>query len=837
MERYIRKFISLDLETTHLDMREGKIMEVGAVEVKLYIDNPSTQPSPRLRRASEQEHNSIVKVKFGKKFSTLVNPEVEPSATALMLTGIKADELSSAPKWKEVEKQLAEFLGEETILGHNIGFDLGYLMNQGLKLKNDTLDTLELALTILPLHDSHSLEFLAESYQVLTSAPHRALTDSENCARVLPQLLNEFLRYPAKLQQEIKDILKKSEIGFAELILDLPEIHNPLNLPAGQAGPPYLKGEDKTKRTPPTKSAGSREGLLDLDFQDQTIYCFPLSFKVNQDLLASLSRRKEQALIGVSHPVYLDFLPENQRLASPLKALCEIRYRGLLETPDLPAILARILIKIRIFQENYSDSFDLSQIKWAWEETPFLGLFTTDPGICQQHNCGYVSDLKKSSRKIRFTDLKGVFHLALDWDMDFLNEKLLLFDLANIEDSFSEAVMQTFNLRKIRSDFGPLYPLEKNSLSWHDTVPAEIEEVANELDLFFGILHLVYLKREGEFSQNLVIDEEERDGERFSKLYHPAEKLIQKLDKTKNFLTRQAELADGELRLEFTSLAAKLENFSKFVNDLFVSPTPDNIYWLRFNHAWVDLNIQPKTLEDSWRKFRSKFSTVTIADTQLPKAALTYYEMRLGLHGFRTEKCFTRGAKPQPVPVKIVSKALPEPEQISLLENLSGRTLAVLPNENLLETFYQELHSRGSQVLAYKFSGNAVQIRSKLKRAGDHAMLLLTTNALGRYWRTLPVMENLVIVRLPFEALGTKPAILGLPRDSGFREYILPRAILQLHSILVKFVSEGVGQQQIFILDPRILTEYDRAFMNYLEEFPEFVISTTRLPGGQVDKV
>lgn len=233
MAEYRKKFVAVDLETTHLDMREGKIMEVGAAEFEIYWGD-------------EGNKGNRVQVKFGKTFSSLVNPEIEPSEMALAITGIKKEELKTAAKWGEVKDHVQEFIGNRAIVGHNIGFDMGYLGNQGLKLKNNLLDTLEVARTLLPLEDSHSLESLAEGFAVLKDVPHRALVDCQNTARVAAAILNAFLSYPKKLQAEVKGILGKSKVDFLDLVADLPEIstfakatadrHNPTQLPLSLRG-------------------------------------------------------------------------------------------------------------------------------------------------------------------------------------------------------------------------------------------------------------------------------------------------------------------------------------------------------------------------------------------------------------------------------------------------------------------------------------------------------------------------------------------------------------------------------------------------------------------------
>src|SRR3989338_7112836 len=208
MSEYRKKFVSLDLETTHLDAREGRIIEAAAAEVDLSFES--------------SDGGLKAAVTFGKTFSSLINPEMAVPALALALTGIKEEELAAAPKWEEVKAKFREFLGGEVLLGHNLGFDLGFLEANGLKLKNPVWDTLEIAQTLMPAVSSHSLESLAERLGIRNDVSHRALADAQTTARLLAAVLNEFLCLPPELQKEIKGYLKASKIKFRELVLDLP---------------------------------------------------------------------------------------------------------------------------------------------------------------------------------------------------------------------------------------------------------------------------------------------------------------------------------------------------------------------------------------------------------------------------------------------------------------------------------------------------------------------------------------------------------------------------------------------------------------------------------------
>jgi len=773
-----------------------------------------------------------VKVKFGKTFSSLVNPEIEPSDTALAITGIKKEELAQAPKWAEVRARLKEFIGEEIIVGHNVGFDMGYLGNQGMKLKNPLLDTLELGRTFLPLLESHSLESLAEGFAVLKDVPHRALVDCQNTARIGAEILNAFLAYPKKLQEEVKDILRKSPVHFIHMVDDLPAVH----LARNKAEPllaPEIKGE-----------------AADIEFVDKIIYCYPLNFNRTAEVLSDLASRPAAALIGHPYSALLNNLP---RIPSPLLTLCNKRFSALLLEENLSENMAKILTKVTILQ-TMEQSLDLSQIKWHPDELMFLHYLTVNPRLCQKHGCSYPSLLKKKISQPVFGDLECIFELARRWSFPLtprstgsplspegrgdqggvallggVKPALLLFDLSAIEDKFTDSVSTAWNLKKIRNLFAPLYPVDPGQPSLMGQMPAEVETMLNELDLFFGILHLIYMKREGEFAENLVIDETERARERFEKLFHPAQKLKTKLENFSGYLGKEAVTAEGEMRLELEALAAAIEEIKRFTENFFLTAGSENICWLKFNSSWVDLNLQPRDVKKQWQKFSENFSSVTIVDTDLPGVSRTYYQNRLGLSAYDFKKCLGQKHLAQ-IPVKILSQSIPTANQAQFFLNLPGRSLLLVPNEGKLAEIYEMLSKNSDEnlaVMAYKFSGSVAALKRKLKNfSGERLLLVLTLNAFVKHWENLPELHNLVIFRLPFEARGSKPTLLGLDDRSSFVDAILPRAISTLHRIMSAFLSAPGAKKEVFILDQRIINDYDQSFMKYFEEFPDFLIST-----------
>jgi DNA polymerase-3 subunit epsilon/ATP-dependent DNA helicase DinG len=169
--------VALDLETTGLDVRRDAVIEIGAVHF----------------RGSRIEDT----------WSTLVNPgrPLPPMITAL--TGIDDSMLAGAPRISSVLAELESFVGDYPILGHNVGFDLGFLNRKGLFQSNLSLDTFDIASVLLPSAGRYSLTALASRLGVPVQTSHRALDDAMTTAYIYMQLYEQALQLPYPLLHEI----------------------------------------------------------------------------------------------------------------------------------------------------------------------------------------------------------------------------------------------------------------------------------------------------------------------------------------------------------------------------------------------------------------------------------------------------------------------------------------------------------------------------------------------------------------------------------------------------------------------------------------------------------
>ena len=63
----------------------------------------------------------------------------------------------NAPPIRAVLQELADFVGHDPVVGHNVRFDLGFLQKQNILHLNQAVDTYELAAIALPGNSRYNL--------------------------------------------------------------------------------------------------------------------------------------------------------------------------------------------------------------------------------------------------------------------------------------------------------------------------------------------------------------------------------------------------------------------------------------------------------------------------------------------------------------------------------------------------------------------------------------------------------------------------------------------------------------------------------------------------------
>jgi ATP-dependent DNA helicase DinG len=148
----MKTIIALDLETTGLLPDRDNILEVGLV-----------------RFTGDREED---------RWTQLVNPGCRIPGLVCQLTGITDAMVAGSPGIHDVLPAIQKFVGDLPVLGHNVRFDLAFLRKQKVLLRNQGLDTFELASALLPSASRYSLGPLCAQLGIPQHATHRALDDA-----------------------------------------------------------------------------------------------------------------------------------------------------------------------------------------------------------------------------------------------------------------------------------------------------------------------------------------------------------------------------------------------------------------------------------------------------------------------------------------------------------------------------------------------------------------------------------------------------------------------------------------------------------------------------------
>lgn len=165
----IQDFVCIDLETTGLNPKKDRIIEIGAVKIR---------------------NGNITDT-----FEQLINPKQVLEERIEVLTGITSKELEDQPVIRKVLPALQDFLEEDVLVGHRILFDYSFLKrvftNEKIPFERKGIDTLKLARRFVKESESKRLEALCQYYGIQYRA-HRALEDARATVEVYQRLLEEY---------------------------------------------------------------------------------------------------------------------------------------------------------------------------------------------------------------------------------------------------------------------------------------------------------------------------------------------------------------------------------------------------------------------------------------------------------------------------------------------------------------------------------------------------------------------------------------------------------------------------------------------------------------------
>ncbi len=162
--------VVLDTETTGLDARTARVIQIGAVRMQ----------------GSE--------ILADERFDRLVHPGVPIPKATIAVHGITDEHVKGASRFPAVLDELDEFLGSAIVIGHTIGYDLTILDREaklaGRPLRpRRSLDVRTLAELARPNLAQYDLDRIAASLDIEVEGRHTAIGDAITTARVFAGLL------------------------------------------------------------------------------------------------------------------------------------------------------------------------------------------------------------------------------------------------------------------------------------------------------------------------------------------------------------------------------------------------------------------------------------------------------------------------------------------------------------------------------------------------------------------------------------------------------------------------------------------------------------------------
>jgi DNA polymerase-3 subunit epsilon/CBS domain-containing protein len=194
--------VVLDTETTGLDSRSARLLQVGAVKVEGTV------------------------IRYAERFDRLVNPGVPIPKANAAVHGITDERVRDAPPFRAIAADLASFIGSGIVVGHTITYDLEILRREhelaGLTWRPwRALDIRFLARLAAPTLAHHNLDRLCDWLEIEVDGRHTAIGDAEATAKVfvalIPLLRQRGIRTLAEAEaagRQLAELEARSTSGF-----------------------------------------------------------------------------------------------------------------------------------------------------------------------------------------------------------------------------------------------------------------------------------------------------------------------------------------------------------------------------------------------------------------------------------------------------------------------------------------------------------------------------------------------------------------------------------------------------------------------------------------------
>ncbi|HET7700723.1 MAG TPA: helicase C-terminal domain-containing protein [Candidatus Limnocylindria bacterium] len=860
--------VALDLETTGFDPEADRIVEIGAVRLRLDADGAVT---------------------LGERFSSLVDPGGPLAAVITRLTGIRDEDLAGAPTAAVALAGLDAFLGDAVIVGHNVGFDLGFLERGGLAPR-DRLDTVELASILMPTAPTYALQALAAGAGILPLAAHRALDDALTCAALLgdlarrartlaPDVLGELQAHAALLGAPFTAFFGAALAAALRGAWDpgRPTAARAVRTPSPPADALAVGAVFATDGPLARSLTGYEERIQQRDLASAIERTFreggPLVAEAGTGVgksLAYLVPAVARALAGERVIVSTHTLPlQDQLVRKDLPALqaalgtdvavtvlkgrsnylCPRRwqqFRGTAASREE----ARLLMKTIVWR-GMTASGDRAELNLLGAESDHWSRISADDETCDARRCARVAGgcyLQRAREAAAKAGLVVTNHALLLQDARMRGallpaaEHLVVDEAHRLEEVATDAFGLALEERLVRRALdrvsrapAVIAALRDDRVDAAETVRREVAAAHERTGELFGALGAVLDPRALEdrlrVTGGLRASDErwlpvELAGERLADGVAGVAAAAERLAARCTDEDEQAELASGVSELTGIRIA-----IARGIH----APRPSDIVWLeRSVDGAVSLRVAPSHLGDAIRRglVETHRSAVFTSATLAVGDSFAFALDRFGVSDLADARAFGSPFEYAKQAILVVPDEGALPNEPGFADEaavviaeigraLEGRTLVLFTSHSSMRDVAARLGPLEESGIAVLTQGVDGSRRALLERFAAGRAVLLGTQS---FWEgvDLPgdILECVVIARLPF-AVPDDPLVQGRSEryEDPFRQFHLPQVALRLRQGFGRLIRSRTDRGAVVLLDRRaLLREYGAVLLAALPD-------------------
>ena len=735
-----RIYCSLDIETSDFDPANGDVLEVGMVFFEVH------------------EHG----VKVLREYQTVFKPSREVPARILALTGIKQEELDSAPLFREKSEEIQEMVNGAIILGHNISFDIKFLEGFGIKFSGRKVDTLDLAQIFLPTLKSYNLEALMNYLGVDHKDAHRALADAKACVTVLEKLLGYHSTFPPELQQKMLKLLAGNAIS--EELQALLQTNFP----------DFTVAEQQHGRVNLADSADVSDSLK----EDMGIVSFPLGVDYYSYVYGSLKKTRQHILFvvpdkkiayalwrqGIAEPIF-----ENDDLFNEKAFEKNLK---LADTAEQQVFFAKMLVWKYLNWQTRA----LVDVNFSFAGGQFRGLV----------NFGSRKKSVEAEVDGKVVVVDYAAFIGGHIPAGLKSRKVLILDVNTFESTLTR--------------------LSSGRVSWSDFIYTFKQAEAGDdwlaqIDLYFGLASMWFRKLEPEQS-TVLIDKEKEETDVFAQFAKATESFCGKVEKFNS--TKHSKLID-----EYVASLKK-----------FLLPDANTVRWVEMYDGKLSLMASPIDLHEIAKKKLGIYKKIVFTCSLGSDSLVGYFSERLGLVGYKHRVIGQQVLRPS-FRVLIQPEQMFPGKLSKLVSSLEAPAAVLLPSSAALRDFYEAEYRNLQEkykVYAQSYSGGTNKILDNFS-INENSLFIATDRFVLRQSQRKLKVKNLIITRLPFEQFNHPLfAVQAARYQNQFIDFNIPRALYNFHTIINFFYSDEL--KNIYILDAKIKKEYGKYFLDYLKSLP-----------------